>query len=190
MLYPHVSQVVIGVHVPCKFCKGSYLTFVDPQFRLVQCVYLYIFILPCIIKLQGMIPYLFSTMQVSDNFCVFLCKQENGKVLIHCQSGVSRSPAVAAAYLMRSGGHTAAAAMQLIKDKHPAAAPNDGFLAQLGLFQDMKCSLDLEHPVYRLFMHEQASQDDRKGGALGMESGCVNSTLMVIWRIAIPYIVS
>lgn len=84
-------------------------------------------------------------------------EQENGKVLIHCQSGVSRSPAVAAAYLMRSGGHTATEALQLIKDKHPAAAPNDGFLAQLGLFQDMKCSLDLEHPVYRLFCHEQAS---------------------------------
>lgn len=58
---------------------------------------------------------------------------------------------------MRSGGHTATEALQFIKDKHPAAAPNDGFLAQLGLFQDMKCSLDLEHPVYRLFCHEQAS---------------------------------
>ncbi|MEW5303454.1 MAG: hypothetical protein WDW36_006142 [Sanguina aurantia] len=98
---------------------------------------------------------LLQHLPASFNFIHAALQQENGKVLIHCQSGVSRSPAVAAAYLMRSGGHTATEALQLIKDKHPAAAPNDGFLAQLGLFQDMKCSLDLEHPVYRLFCHEQ-----------------------------------
>lgn len=35
------------------------------------------------------------------------------------------------------------------------ADPNEGYMAQLGLFGDMRCSLDLDHPVYRMWRLEQ-----------------------------------
>lgn len=40
----------------------------------------------------------------------------------------------------------------------PEAEPNEGYWSQLLLFQDMRCRLDEEHPVYRLWCLEQVLQ--------------------------------
>ena len=48
--------------------------------------------------------------------------------------------------------------LQVIRRTWPRAEPNDGFLAQLSLFGDMRCSLDLEHPVYRMFCMAQVGR--------------------------------
>eukprot|EP00798_Chlamydomonas_sp_ICE-L_P008654 gene8654-34106_t len=76
---------------------------------------------------------------------------QGGKVLVHCQGGVSRSASLVAAYLMKTRSLGAEEAIELIRQKWPNASPNEGFEAQLGLFQDMKCSLDEDHPVYRMW---------------------------------------
>ncbi|KAF7422204.1 hypothetical protein PC9H_010360 [Pleurotus ostreatus] len=52
-------------------------------------------------------------------------------VLIHCQQGVSRSPAIAIAYLIRNLGMTYDAAHALLKRKRACIKPNSGFVRAL-----------------------------------------------------------
>lgn len=52
-------------------------------------------------------------------------------VLVHCQQGVSRSPAVIIAYLIRSRSMSYAAAYDLVKHKRPCIKPNSGFVKML-----------------------------------------------------------
>lgn len=56
-------------------------------------------------------------------------------LLIH--AGTSRSAAVVAAAIMKAKRMTAAAALQLLQVKAPMVAPNDGFLAQLELYEQV-----------------------------------------------------
>ncbi|GIL92911.1 hypothetical protein Vretimale_14787 [Volvox reticuliferus] len=77
------------------------------------------------------------------------------RVLVHCQAGVSRSPAVVAGWLMRSRGLSADEALSYLVSRRSCVDPNEGFRAQLSLFGDMRCSLDPEHPVYRMWCLEE-----------------------------------
>jgi hypothetical protein len=54
---------------------------------------------------------------------------------------------------MRHG--TAAQAIHTIKAVWPRAFPNQGFRDQLELFGEMRSSLSLDHPVYRLWTLRQ-----------------------------------
>jgi atypical dual specificity phosphatase len=55
----------------------------------------------------------------------------NGKILVHCSAGISRSPMVVAAYLMKRKGMTLKAALGQIIRVRPQVSPNAGFLQQL-----------------------------------------------------------
>ncbi len=52
-------------------------------------------------------------------------------VLVHCAAGVSRSPTLAAAWLMHHYGWTAEAALTLLVARRPCVTPNAGFLRAL-----------------------------------------------------------
>ncbi|KAA8588398.1 hypothetical protein FQN60_001592 [Etheostoma spectabile] len=54
-----------------------------------------------------------------------------GVVLVHCNAGVSRAPAVIIGYLMSCEGQTFADALSLVKSVRGASSPNPGFLEQL-----------------------------------------------------------
>lgn len=56
--------------------------------------------------------------------------QENGKVLVHCVQGFSRSATVAIAYLMMRKGMTVEEAGKTVRQKREVG-PNNGFLKQL-----------------------------------------------------------
>ena len=72
-----------------------------------------------------------------DNYFEYVCKdiddmRSSGKaVLIHCMAGVSRSPTLAAAYLMWHYKWTAAQALAFLKERRPCVDPNEGFKRQL-----------------------------------------------------------
>ena len=54
-----------------------------------------------------------------------------GKILVHCSAGISRSPMVVAAYLMKRKGMVLRAALRQIVCVRPQISPNAGFLRQL-----------------------------------------------------------
>ena len=81
--------------------------------------------------------------------------------------GVSRSPTVIAAYLMKSEQLSCAAALQSIANVKPSIKlvphtqllfvllyvirPNPGFMRQLHLWQEMKCCIDPTHKSYKSY---------------------------------------
>ncbi|GLB45286.1 putative dual specificity phosphatase, catalytic domain [Lyophyllum shimeji] len=52
-------------------------------------------------------------------------------VLVHCQQGISRSPAIVIAYLIRNHGMSYDNAAALVKRKRACVKPNSGFVAAL-----------------------------------------------------------
>ncbi|KAI8138105.1 protein-tyrosine phosphatase-like protein [Fennellomyces sp. T-0311] len=78
--------------------------------------------------------------------------QNGGKILVHCQAGVSRSVSVMAAYLMRSLKISPKAALDIIRDHRAFAQPNDGFMDQLELYYVLQYDVDPKHAAYRRFL--------------------------------------
>lgn len=68
---------------------------------------------------------------------------DQGKILVHCFAGKSRSAAICCAYLIRKLQMTLEAALSLITAKRPCVRPNPGFLFQLQLFEKSFLHLDL-----------------------------------------------
>ncbi|XP_033969542.1 dual specificity protein phosphatase 8 [Trematomus bernacchii] len=56
-------------------------------------------------------------------------------VLVHCAAGISRSPALAVAYIMYSPGMDLDQAYRFVKERRPSISPNFNFLGQLQHFQ-------------------------------------------------------
>lgn len=62
-------------------------------------------------------------------------REMNGRVLVHCQAGVSRSPTIVIAYLMARSQKTLADAFSFVKDRRSIVAPNLNFMGQLLEFE-------------------------------------------------------
>lgn len=69
------------------------------------------------------IPTLFSLLD-----CV---REKGGKVLVHCEAGVSRSPTICMAYLMKTKQLHLKEAFEFIKQRRSVISPNFGFMGQL-----------------------------------------------------------
>lgn len=65
-------------------------------------------------------------------------RENGGRILVHCNAGVSRSATVCIAYLMKVSALTFAQAYDLVKSKRPSVQPNPGFVKQLNKF-DFSC---------------------------------------------------
>lgn len=58
-------------------------------------------------------------------------REKGGKVLVHCEAGVSRSPTICMAYLMKTKQLHLKEAFEFIKQRRSVISPNFGFMGQL-----------------------------------------------------------
>ncbi|ORX87467.1 phosphatases II [Anaeromyces robustus] len=73
------------------------------------------------------LPFIEPTSNFIDN----AIKNENGKVLVHCNAGVSRSSAILIGYLMKKRNYTYEEALEKTKLARSCICPNFGFAEQL-----------------------------------------------------------
>uniref|UniRef100_A0AC34QWU7 Dual specificity phosphatase n=1 Tax=Panagrolaimus sp. JU765 TaxID=591449 RepID=A0AC34QWU7_9BILA len=59
-----------------------------------------------------------------------------GRILIHCNAGVSRCCTIAIAYIMSSERKSYSEALEQVKKVRPSCRPNDGFVKQLQEYED------------------------------------------------------
>ncbi|KAL1560851.1 Protein-tyrosine-phosphatase ibr5 [Salvia divinorum] len=63
------------------------------------------------------------------------CERDRARVLVHCMSGKSRSPAIVIAYLMKSKGWRLAQSYQWVKERRPSVELNPAAYEQLQEFE-------------------------------------------------------
>ncbi|KAG9261140.1 dual specificity protein phosphatase 5 [Astyanax mexicanus] len=62
-------------------------------------------------------------------------KQEGGKVLVHCEAGISRSPTICMAYLMKKQRLRLEEAFEVVRQRRAIISPNFSFMGQLLQFE-------------------------------------------------------
>ncbi|KAM6972170.1 dual specificity protein phosphatase 5 [Aplochiton taeniatus] len=62
-------------------------------------------------------------------------KQSGGKVLVHCEAGISRSPTICMAYIMKTERRQLEEAFDIIKQRRALISPNFSFMGQLLQFE-------------------------------------------------------
>jgi atypical dual specificity phosphatase len=77
-----------------------------------------------------------SISKVSDAACEIIdaalsTKGGTGKILVHCSAGISRSPTIVVAYLMKRHEMSLRSALGKVIRARPQVSPNPGFLQQL-----------------------------------------------------------
>ncbi|XVF56311.1 hypothetical protein PTKIN_Ptkin06aG0108600 [Pterospermum kingtungense] len=77
--------------------------------------------------------------------------RKEGSVLVHCFAGVSRSAAIITAYLMRTERLSQEDALESLRQSCEFVCPNDGFLEQLKMFEEMGHKVDHTSPIYKRF---------------------------------------
>ena len=77
---------------------------------------------------ENIIKYFKECIEFIDN---------NGKIFIHCECGVSRSATIVISYLMWKTHSTFEAAYRFLKKTRPEIDPNNGFRRQLKKFEQL-----------------------------------------------------
>ena len=91
-----------------------------------------------------------------------LAAREDAVVAVHCHAGVSRSSAVVAAYLMREEGLGCEEALEAVEAA--GGCPNDGFRAQLEMWEAMGARATTASESYKLWsVAKIARERDERG---------------------------
>ncbi|XP_049633571.1 dual specificity protein phosphatase 12 [Suncus etruscus] len=94
-----------------------------------------------------------------DRCVAFLlqARAEGRTALVHCHAGVSRSVAVVTAFLMKTEQLSFEAAYRTIQALKPEAKMNEGFEAQLKLYEAMGCEVDSASALYKQYCLQKAT---------------------------------
>ncbi|XP_041033408.1 dual specificity protein phosphatase 8-like [Carcharodon carcharias] len=75
---------------------------------------------------ESLLPWLNKSVEFID-----MVRSMKSRVLVHCLAGISRSAAIAIAYVMRTMDFSLDDAYRFVKDRRPSISPNFNFLGQL-----------------------------------------------------------
>ncbi|KAK1317782.1 Dual specificity protein phosphatase [Acorus calamus] len=78
--------------------------------------------------------------------------RREGSILVHCFAGVSRSAAIITAYLMKTERRSQEDALESLQESCEFVCPNDGFIEQLKMFEEMGFKVDRSSSIYRDFV--------------------------------------
>ncbi len=76
--------------------------------------------------------------------------ENNGKVLVHCYAGISRSATIVCGYVMKKYKLIANEAIIRVKTKRSKTNPNKGFVKQLKLYQILNYTFDCNNERHKL----------------------------------------
>lgn len=80
------------------------------------------------------------------HFFVDSVEMSGGKVLIHCQAGISRSATICLAYLMSKRKCSLEEAYEYVKERRPVISPNFNFMGQLQTWEREIKSINVMSP--------------------------------------------
>lgn len=92
--------------------------------------------------------------------------ESNGKVLVHCYFGMSRSATLVIAYIMKKYRMGFNDAYELVRQKRRFVCPNLGFQAQLKLYEEMGFCIDNKSLQYKMYRLQGAADKVRKAKIL------------------------
>ncbi|XP_071560350.1 dual specificity protein phosphatase MPK-4 isoform X1 [Temnothorax nylanderi] len=90
----------------------------------------------------------------------------DGRILVHCYFGVSRSATLVIAYIMKKRKLSFVDALQVVKSKRRFVAPNPGFEAQLRLYENMDYGVDSTNVQFKMYRLQIAADKVRKARIL------------------------
>jgi hypothetical protein len=99
---------------------------------------------------EDLLPFLPQVVEWIDD-----CRRKHGRVLVHCHQGVSRSCALAIAYVMYHDRCSFQTAMALVKARRAICSPNTAFICQLLEWERELAgrAVTTEDGLYRLAPH-------------------------------------
>ncbi|ONI11018.1 hypothetical protein PRUPE_4G082800 [Prunus persica] len=89
--------------------------------------------------------------------------QKKGSVLVHCFAGVSRSASIITAYPMRTEHLSQEDAPGSLRQSCEFVCPNDGFLDQLKMYEEMGFKVDHASPIYKSFRLKVLGESYHRG---------------------------
>ncbi|BFG40172.1 hypothetical protein CerSpe_264450 [Prunus speciosa] len=89
--------------------------------------------------------------------------RKKGSVLVHCFAGVSRSASIITAYLMRTEHLSQEDALGSLRQSCEFVCPNDGFLDQLKMYEEMGFKVDRTSPIYKAFCLKVLGESYHRG---------------------------
>ncbi|XP_072955313.1 uncharacterized protein [Typha angustifolia] len=89
--------------------------------------------------------------------------RKEGSVLVHCFAGVSRSASIITAYLMRTEQKSLEDALESLREICEFVCPNDGFMEQLKMFEEMGFKVETSSPMYKRFRLKIIGQSYKLG---------------------------
>ena len=107
--------------------------------------------------IEAIIPKIKETKDFIDR-----CFAGGGKVLVHCNDGMSRSASLVIAYLMQKYGLDFKAALNHVQTRRFCVQPNDGFEQQLREFEPIYRALVESNPMERRSDNLTVSKRERE----------------------------
>ncbi|KAK3094341.1 hypothetical protein FSP39_000537 [Pinctada imbricata] len=101
-------------------------------------------------------------------------KEKGGKVLLHCQAGISRSATVCLAYLMSSAKVDLETAFEHVRSRRSVISPNLNFMRQLQVYEkELETSNTLSTSLSDASLDSamETSSNDVSSGSSGAQSG-------------------